>query len=89
MADVVVADITKGNPNVMFELGWSLAKGKKPIVIRQENDPETVPFDVHGMRYIPYTNSWSGIETLYMKICKFIKSTSKILNDVSIKKSEG
>jgi nucleoside 2-deoxyribosyltransferase len=79
MADVVISDITGNNPNVMFELGWSLAKGKKPIVIRQQDDPNQVPFDVHEIRYIQYVNSWSGIENLCKQICKFIKSTSETL----------
>lgn len=81
MADVVVSDITGNNPNVMFELGWALAKAKKPIVIRQQDDPNQIPFDVHGIRYIPYANSWSGIENLFKQICKFIKSTSETVGE--------
>lgn len=81
MSDFVVADVTGNNPNVMFELGWALALGKKPIVVRQKDDPNTVPFDVKDIRYIPYVNSWSGIERLYANICKFIKSTSETLNE--------
>ena len=79
MANVVISDITGSNPNVMFELGWALAKGKKPIVIRQQDDPNQVPFDVHDIRYIPYINSWSGVESLFKQVCKFIKSTSETL----------
>ena len=45
MANVVIADITGNNPNVMFELGWALAKGKKPIVICQEEQTSKIPFD--------------------------------------------
>lgn len=81
MADVVISDITGNNPNVMFELGWALAKGKKPIVIRQQDDTNQVPFDVHGIRYISYINSWSGVESLCKQICKFIKSTSETLGE--------
>ena len=75
-ANVVIADTTGNNPNVMFELGWALAKGKDPIVIRQQTDSK-VPFDVHGIRYISYMNSWSGIEKLSSDIGKFLRSTSE------------
>jgi len=75
LADFVIADITGNNPNVMFELGWALARDRKPIVIRQKGDPNEVPFDVKGIRYISYVNSWSGIERLYRDICKFLKTT--------------
>ena len=86
MADVVIADITGSNPNVMFELGWALALGKKPIVIRQQEDPDKVPFDVKDIRYISYSNSWSGIEKLYKKICVFIRSTKETLSEESKEK---
>jgi len=81
MADFVIADITQNNPNVMFELGWALAKDKKPIVIRQQDDPNKVPFDIKGIRYIPYVNSWSGIESLFKEICKFLKTTSETVKE--------
>jgi hypothetical protein len=81
MADFVISDITGNNPNVMFELGWALALEKKPIVIRQRDDPNTIPFDVKDIRYIPYENSWSGIEKLFTEICKFLKSTAETSNE--------
>jgi hypothetical protein len=77
LADVVVTDITGANPNVMFELGWALAKGKKPVIIRQKNDSNPVPFDVHNYRYINYVDSWSGVENLCKTVSKFLKSTSE------------
>jgi len=88
MADVVIADITGNNPNVMFELGWALAKGKKPIVIRKQDDSNKVPFDVQGIRYISYLNTWSGIEKLYADICKFLRSTSEILGEKPTEKKK-
>lgn len=88
MADVVIADITGNNPNVMFELGWALALGKQPIVIRQKEDPEQVPFDVKDIRYIRYSNTWRGIEELHRKIGEFAKSTSETLNEKTKKSKE-
>ena len=50
-ADVVIADITGDNPNVLFEVGLSAALGKEVIVISQK---ETLPFDIRGWRRIQY-----------------------------------
>lgn len=88
MADVVITDISGNNPNVMFELGWALANGKKPIVIRQGGDSDEVPFDIKDIRYISYINSWSGIERLNKDICKFIRSTTEDLSQKSNEKKK-
>ncbi len=77
IADVVIVDITGNNPNVMFEFGWALAKNKKPIVICQGEDTKKIPFDVRGIRYIPYENSWLGIENLKKKIKEYLNATDK------------
>lgn len=77
MADVAVVDLTGNNPNVMFELGWSLAKNKKPIVICQGEHTSKVAFDVRGIRHISYENSWLGIEALKKKLKDFITTTEK------------
>jgi hypothetical protein len=78
LADVVIADITGNNANVMFELGWALAKDKKPIIIRQKDDNLPVPFDVQNYRHIKYVNSWSGVEDLCKQITKYIKSSAEV-----------
>jgi len=77
LAGVVVVDLTGNNPNVMFELGWSLAKNKKPIVICQGEHSSKVAFDVRGISHISYENSWLGIETLKRKLKDFVTATDK------------
>ena len=47
-ADLVVADLTDHNPNVMFELGLRLADKKKPVAIIKSNDTGRL-FDVDNM----------------------------------------
>jgi hypothetical protein len=86
MADFVIADTTGNNPNVMFEFGWALALKKTPIVIRQKEDPNALPFDVKDIRHISYQNNWSGIENLYSEICKFLRTTSETSEDTEKKK---
>lgn len=51
-ADIIVADVTGLNPNVMYELGLAHA-AKKPVVIITQNESE-IPFDVSHIRYLTY-----------------------------------
>jgi len=71
------AEKSVGNPNVMFELGWSLAKNKRPIVICQGEHSSKVAFDVRGIRHISYENTWMGVEALKKKIKDFIATTDR------------
>ena len=50
-ADVIVADVTGNNPNVMIEVGMAAALGKEVIVISQS---DILPFDIRHWRKIPY-----------------------------------
>jgi hypothetical protein len=79
-ASVVIVDITGNNPNVMFELGWSLARKKNLIVICQKNQTEKIPFDVKFIRYIEYINSWRGIEELVSNLKRFLLVTDAVVN---------
>jgi hypothetical protein len=58
-ADIVIADLTDHNPNVLFELGIRLAK-EKPVVLIRTKDTDAI-FDVDGvMRVYPYDqNLWT------------------------------
>ena len=47
---IFICFVKKDNPNVMFELGYALAKNKKIILI---GDVEDLPADVRSMIYIP------------------------------------
>lgn len=62
-ADLVLADITFPNPNVFYELGLRHAARAGTILIK-EQDGKGPPFDVHGLRHIPYTNTASGLKQL-------------------------
>ena len=52
-ADLIIADITGNNPNVMFELGYADALGKPIIVLNQRLS--ATPFDIKDWRAIPYS----------------------------------
>lgn len=48
----IICDISKSNPNVMYELGYAHAL-KKPVILISKN-LESIPFDVHGVRLLRY-----------------------------------
>lgn len=52
-ADLIIADITGNNPNVMFELGFADALDKQIIVLNQNID--AAPFDIKDWRAISYS----------------------------------
>lgn len=53
-ADIVIADLTGLNPNVMYELGLAHSFNKKTIVITQD-DLNTLPFDLKQYRAKDYS----------------------------------
>ena len=68
---LAIVDVTDNNPNVMFELGYTLAKKKPNIIISQSAD--YLPFDIRNIRTIIYSNSWSGVEDLRVKVQDFLR----------------
>jgi hypothetical protein len=68
-ADLVIADITGRNGNVMFELGVASAWLDKDrvIIIREDNPDETRLFDINPARQIDYAKSPSGFANLLGK----------------------
>ena len=50
--DIIVADVSGNNPNVMWELGYAMALGKPAIPI--STNVGRLPFNIREMRTIPY-----------------------------------
>ena len=76
-ADIVVADLTDHNPNVMFELGLRMAMGAKPVCIVKSKDTGRV-FDVDNvLRVYEYNqNLWpSTVEQNIPELADHIKAT--------------
>ena len=68
-AQVVIADLTGLNPNVMYELGVAHAFEKKTIVITQD-DLITLPFDLKQYRAKKYTTHFAQ----YTELVKYLKT---------------
>lgn len=65
-SNVVVADITRLNPNVMFELGIAHGLGKPLILLINEEEDVDLPSDLVGYQYLMYApgNLSSFVERL-------------------------
>jgi hypothetical protein len=52
-ADLIIADITSSNPNIMYELGFAHAL-KKPVLPLVKTGEGHVPTDLRGYLYVVY-----------------------------------
>lgn len=73
-AEIIIAELTTKNPNVMYELGLSHAIGKSVIMLSQGIDD--IPFDLRSLRCIIYDTiepDWA--EKLKESIKKYIEAS--------------
>ena len=75
-ADIVVADITRANPNVLWELGFAHALGKTVIVL---NQGASSPFDLHDLRQIRYAAT--SLNPASRKLSQFLRSAIEELHE--------
>ncbi len=52
-AEVILADISGGNPNVFYEIGLAHAFSK-PVIFLTQDDPENAPVDIRQFEFIRY-----------------------------------
>src|SRR5215831_287607 len=52
-ADVIIGEVTGGNPNVFYELGIATTFGK-PIIFITRDKPEQAPVDIRQFEHIHY-----------------------------------
>lgn len=75
-ADLVIANLTETNPNVMYELAFRHSINKPVIMIMEEGEYD-LPFDVKGERTIFYNNDFQGAITLKENLKKMVSSIEK------------
>ncbi len=77
-AEIIVAELTGTNANVMYELGLAHA-AKKPVVIVVQ-DEKDIPFDVQQMRFLVYNSD--DLKELQENLTQRIQSTLAMDADV-------
>lgn len=71
-ADVVLADLTGLNPNVMYELGIAHSFNKKTVIITQD-DLSMLPFDLKQYRAKDYSTHFKKFDELIKYLEKNLK----------------
>lgn len=61
-AEVIIADVSGQNSNVIFEIGLCYGIQRCPILLTR--DPSELPFNIRNLRYIQYENSITGAHNL-------------------------
>jgi hypothetical protein len=72
-ADVLVADISDLNPNVMYELGYAHALKKEVIIL---NSAKGAPFDIADYRWIAF--GVDDLDQVREKLVRFLVSTLRL-----------
>jgi hypothetical protein len=79
-ADLVIADISKHNPNAFFEMGYRAAVGKPIIYLRSKE--EKIPFDIAAIRVYDYNlNDLDSVEEIKDRLTKTIDSMTFLDNE--------
>ena len=69
-AEVVIADLTKRNANVFYELGIGHTEKQNVVLLAQEIDD--IPVDLRPFEYILYTTNESGLDALTADIARVL-----------------
>lgn len=74
-ARLIIADLTRLNPNVMYELGIAHTLGKETILLHQRSQQEVkFPFDLTHIRRIEYEDTASGGQALGNELTETLTS---------------
>lgn len=79
-AQIIVADLTGKNQNVMYELGLAHA-AKKPVIMLVQND-EDISFDLKPIRYLKY--DYKDLNKLRFDLSSRIRNTLSQTNSESV-----
>ena len=80
-SDLIIANLSGSNPNVLYEL--SLAHALRKPVVHIIREGEKPPFDISVQRYISYTNNMIGVVHLRTQLTLFVEAAIKEGRNVS------
>jgi nucleoside 2-deoxyribosyltransferase len=84
-ADLCIADLSGDRPNVMWELGYAMAKGKHAILLTQ--NPGELPFDLHDVQRINYDRN-RLVDTLESRLAASLRDSADALRRLPKGESE-
>jgi hypothetical protein len=76
--DIVIADLTGGNPNVMYELGLRHTTGKLTI---QLGEKDRLPFDVAAIRTIMFRRTAGGLVQARKRLAETLSAGLRARDD--------
>ena len=71
-ADLCIADLSGERPNVMWELGYAMSRGKHAILLTQ--NPGELPFDLHDVQRINYDRN-RLVDTLESRLAASLRDS--------------
>ncbi|HID20471.1 MAG TPA: hypothetical protein EYP28_06010 [Methanophagales archaeon] len=71
-SDLIIVDITGGNPNVLWELGFCHALKKNVIILAQSG--EKIPFNIRTRDVLHYTFSIQGLDDMKKNLSRKLKN---------------
>jgi nucleoside 2-deoxyribosyltransferase len=81
-SDVVIADLSGSNPNVLYELGIANALSKECLMLCQQA-PEELPFDTKHFAVQRYVNTPEGLQALKARLIQILSSPVRIDSPVN------
>ena len=85
-AELMIADLTKNNPNVTFEVGIAQCL-LTPVLITTQT-PDELPFDLHHYIAIKYSDNDNGLENLKSKLKEIIINKKQVEPDFIFSKDK-
>lgn len=79
-SDLVIANLTTLNPNVMYELAFRHSI-RKPVITIMKKDDKRLPFDVAPDRTIFYVDDAQGVINLRENLKKAVEEIEKLKDD--------
>lgn len=83
-ADVVIADISGLNSNVMLEFGYAISAGKQIVMITDKQTKDKIPANLRGRLFIEYERSENELERLSTLIATYVRQAIQLVNAQTI-----
>ena len=74
-SDIVVADVSDKNPNVLYELGYAHALGKPTVLLVNTESADGIPADLAGFHIIAYDSS--SLDSLAHRISRIVNALTE------------